>query len=91
MKHGLYTMNEGPKSDRVRPPASECRFLNEQELARRWRVDVRTLQSHRQTGGFIPYHVLGGAVRYRKRDIYAYERANKRLSTSDMGPEQPET
>ena len=69
-----------------RLPASLCRYLSEVELAQRWGLDVRTLQGHRQTGDGVPFNRLGGRVMYRKRDIYAYERAAKRISTSDPGP-----
>lgn len=73
--------SEGKKLD-----ASACRYLSERELAERWNIDERTLQGHRQAGDGLPFYKLGGRVMYRKREIYDYERAAKRTSTSDSGP-----
>lgn len=72
--------------------AASCRYLSEDELAERWSINKRTLQGHRQRGAKVgvdtlPFSYLGGCVRYRKRDIYAFERAGKRISTSDPGPD----
>ena len=71
--------------------ANSCRYLSEDELAERWGINKRTLQGHRQSGSkdgvdTLAFSYLGGCVKYRKRDIYAYERAAKRRNTSDPGP-----
>ena len=75
------------KTERKKLDASACRYLSEKELAERWNIDERTLQGHRQTGDGLPFYKLGGRVMYRKREIYDYERAARRTSTSDSGPE----
>lgn len=63
-----------------------CKYLSEEQLAQRWNLNIRTLQGHRQTGDGLPFYKLGGRVMYRKREIYDYERAARRTSTSDSGP-----
>ena len=81
--------NNDPKREKTEPKsrdASACRYLSEKELAERWNIDETTLQGHRQTGVGLPFYKLGGRVMYRKREIYAYERAGRRTSTSDSGP-----
>lgn len=63
---------------------SSRRFLTERELAKRWNISVRTLQKKRYAGGGCPFHKFDdGSVRYRLRDIRAYERSARRRSTSD--------
>ena len=76
-------MTDKPKT---RLLASACRYLTEKELASRWNQSERTLQGHRQHGTGIPFYTLNGRIMYRKREIYAHERAMKRISTSDPGP-----
>lgn len=48
-------------------------FLTPKELAERWRISPRTLERWRWTGEGVGFVKLGGAVRYRLRDIEKYE------------------
>lgn len=83
------TDNSDPQRDnpeRKKLAASACRFFSEKQLAERWNIDERTLQGHRQKGGGLAFYKLKGRVLYRKREIYAYERASRRGSTSEDGP-----
>jgi len=63
----------------VRISPSKRRFLTERQLARRWNMSMRTLQKKRCQGGGCVYHKLDGRVRYRLRDIIAYERSARRV------------
>ena len=54
-------------------------FLLQAELARRWRLSVRTLEKWRSSGRGPPYLKLGGRVVYRNEDILAYETVHLRL------------
>lgn len=88
--HKVIIMDEKRTGKRL--SAASCRYLSEDELAERWGINKRTLQGHRQSGpktgvDTLAFSYLGGCVRYRKRDIYAFERAGKRISTSDPGPD----
>lgn len=86
------TDNSDPQRDkpeRKKLAASACRFFSEKQLAERWNIDERTLQGHRQTGEGVPFYKLGGRVMYRKREIYDYERAAQRKSTSHDGSGNP--
>ena len=54
-------------------------------------LSVRTLESHRLRGVGVPYiQVTAKAVRYRRRDLNAYNDARRRKSTSDPGPSEGE-
>lgn len=50
-------------------------FLNEKELARRWKISPRTLQRWRYSRVGVKYGRVGGRVLYRMSDIEAYEDA----------------
>jgi hypothetical protein len=62
---------------------------NEETVANRLNVSVRTLQKWRWQGKGPRYIKLGagtfGAVRYRQSDVDAYIAAGARASTSDPG------
>ena len=58
-------------------------FLTEKQLASRHQLSVKTLRNARVTGSYIRFVRLGRTVRYRLRDIVAYEEANLVHSTSD--------
>ena len=69
--------------EKNRKKSGAPRFLTEEQLADRWNVSKRTLQKKRyQGGGCIFYKFDGGAVRYRLRDVQAYEKGAVRRSTS---------
>ena len=57
--------------------------LNEKQLAARWGVSVRTLQTARVKGTGAPFIRIGRSVRYRLEDVLAYERDRLRISTSE--------
>lgn len=57
----------------------KCLYLNEKQLAARWNVSLKFLQKMRDSGAGIKVTRFGRSVRYRLRDIVAYER----LSSSD--------
>lgn len=57
-------------------------FLDENALAQRWSISVKTLRNRRVTGGFLPYVKLSRSVRYRLSDILSWEQANTRQNTS---------
>jgi hypothetical protein len=57
-------------------------WLNEQELATRLGISVKTLQKDRWQGGGIPFLKARGFVRYRISDVEAWEQAHMRDSTS---------
>lgn len=48
-------------------------FLTEAELARRWRVTVRTLYNYREKGQTPKPMKTPGGYRYRLDDVIAYE------------------
>lgn len=60
--------------------------LNEQELAERLNVSVRTVRKWRLNGSGVRYRKFGSAVRYAIADVEAFEEAAARMSTSDPGP-----
>lgn len=59
------------------PPESR-RYLNEKQLARRWQLTEKTLQTHRNKSVGCPWTTIEGSIRYRLRDVYAYEQAHRR-------------
>lgn len=61
---------------------SETHYTTRQ-AASRLGVSHRTLEHWRLTGGGPPYLKLGGAVRYRDRDIQAWEDSRLRESTTE--------
>ncbi len=62
------------------------RYFDEKSVAKRLGVSVKTLQAWRDRGQTeLPFYKFGSLVRYRLRDIVAYEKAARRMSTSDMG------
>lgn len=48
-------------------------FLNQSELAERWRVSVKTLERWRYEGKRPPYVKIHGRVLYRIEDISKFE------------------
>lgn len=60
-------------------------LLTQGVLAERWLVSPKKLESDRYTGKGCPFIKIGSSVRYRLVDVLAYEEANLRRSTSDVG------
>ncbi|MES2495712.1 MAG: hypothetical protein V4618_06345 [Pseudomonadota bacterium] len=56
-------------------------FFDEQWLASRWGVEIKTIQKWRYEGVGPAWHKFGenGAVRYRLRDIVAFEKISRTL------------
>jgi len=57
-------------------------LLTTRDLAQRWQVNAGSLANDRSAGRGVPYVKIGGAVRYRLRDVEGFE-ANCRISTLD--------
>lgn len=57
-------------------------LLTTRDLAQRWQVNAGSLANYRSAGRGVPYVKIGGAVRYRLRDVEGFE-ANCRISTLD--------
>jgi hypothetical protein len=49
--------------------------LDQNDLARRWRISARTLERWRWIKHGPPYLKIGGRVAYRLRDVEEYEAA----------------
>lgn len=59
--------------------------LTEQDLAKRWKISVKTLQDWRLRGNGPVFLKLGKSVRYPLEEILAYEEKNRATSTSVGG------
>lgn len=57
-------------------------LLTTRDLAQRWQVNAGSLANDRSAGRGVPYVKIGGAVRYRLRDVEGFE-ASCRVSTLD--------
>jgi hypothetical protein len=57
-------------------------FLTERQLAIRWQVSEKKLQSERLSGQGCQYLGLNRLIRYRLSDVRAFEEARLRISTS---------
>ncbi len=68
------------------------RCMTQTELAERWQISEATLERWRTDVGGPVFLKLGNQVRYRVRDVEAFEAEALRESTkSDGGVAQPET
>jgi predicted DNA-binding transcriptional regulator AlpA len=61
------------------------RFLNQAELAERWRLSERTIEKWRSTGRGPQHLKLGRRVVYRLEDIERFEIENIRKSRQGAG------
>lgn len=57
-------------------------FLNQSDLARRWKLSPRTLERWRWEGFGPPHLKIGGRILYRMSDVQAYEDGHLRDSTA---------
>ena len=57
-------------------------LLTTRDLAQRWQVNAGSLANDRSAGRGVPYVKIGGAVRYRLRDVEVFE-ASCRVATLD--------
>ena len=57
-------------------------LLMTRDLAQRWQVNAASLAIERTAGRGVPYVKIGGAVRYRLRDVEVFE-ASCRVATLD--------
>ncbi|GAB5506833.1 MAG: hypothetical protein Rhirs2KO_19960 [Rhizobiaceae bacterium] len=62
---------------------SQC-FLNQYELAQRWRVSPRTLERWRWLKIGPNYHKFGGRICYALTDIEAFERKRRAETRSSI-------
>ena len=85
----MTTPNDTPSSTfcRTRPEPPIPEFLTETALADRLALSRRTLQMWRHKGGGPRFVKMGGAVRYRWRDVEAWLAEQSREHTSDPGPQ----
>jgi hypothetical protein len=59
-------------------------YLNQQELAHRWRMSPRTLERWRWLKTGPHYLKLGGKVAYALQDVEAYERRRRAETHSSI-------
>lgn len=59
-------------------PCEEAVLLREDELARRWRISLRTLQRWRAQGLGPAHLVIGRRILYRRAEVEDYERRRLR-------------
>mgnify|MGYP004528870401 CR=1 FL=1 len=64
--------------------STDAIFLTETQLAERQQRSIKTIQADRLRGGGIPYVKFGRAVRYRMKDVEAWEDAHLVCSTSEV-------
>ena len=57
-------------------------LLTTSDLAQRWQIHMGSLANDRSAGRGVPYVKIGGAVRYRLRDVEVFE-SKCRISTLD--------
>lgn len=63
-------------------------FFTEIELADRWNLSVKALQSWRVKGDGPRFRKFGNRVRYALADVREFENASARDSTSSADPNQ---
>lgn len=66
-------------------------YLNQIELAARWRISPRTLERWRWCGDGPRFVKIGGRVIYPLADVEAYEAAQTRTCTGPAETATPET
>jgi hypothetical protein len=59
-------------------------YLNQRELADRWRISARTLERWRWRKTGPNYHKLGGKIGYSLADVEAYERRRRAETHSSI-------
>jgi hypothetical protein len=59
-------------------------YLNQQELADRWRVSPRTVERWRYLKTGPSYHKLGAKIGYSLADVEAYERRRRAETHSSI-------
>jgi hypothetical protein len=76
-------------SQQQEPPSMTTQHINQNQLAERWNLSPRTLESWRWLGEGPPFLKLGGRVVYRIEDVEAHEAAQLRDSTAAPLPMRP--
>jgi len=66
-------MTENIIGDEVGKIHEAWSLIGQGDLARRWKISVRTLQRWRADGNGPPFLAIGAAIRYRINDILAFE------------------
>jgi hypothetical protein len=62
--------------------APDIRHFNQVQLARRWSLSPRTLERWRWLKQGPDYIKIGGRVLYALEDVEAFEKAQRRLTTT---------
>lgn len=73
------------------PQQDQTQLLSQQQAAEILGVSPRTLEGWRYRGApepGLPFVKIGGAVRYRRRDLDAFIEGRMRTSTSDAAASQ---
>ena len=75
-------VTEWPCIGETPPPSKPIRHLDQNDLARRWRISPRTLERWRWLMQGPAFLRLGGRVAYRIEDVEAYEMARRHHTAS---------
>ena len=73
---GITLALESQMPHRLAPPMvsrPEPTLLGDPDLAKRWKVSIRTLQRKRKEGSGPPFLRIGGQIRYRLEDVLLFE------------------
>ena len=62
----------------------DTRHIKPTQLARRWRINPRTLQNWRCRGSGPPYLKIGGQILYRQEDVERYEAENQHKDRTSL-------
>ena len=81
MQHRVVTVQSGCKAHRIQSPSAPRIALDENELAIRWGLSVKTLRRWRQEQLGPVFCKLGARVIYLLAEIEAFERRCSRYST----------
>jgi hypothetical protein len=84
---GVQTPGKSPTNTAAPDlPYHRPRHLNQCDLARRWRIDERTLERWRWLKRGPAYLKIGGRVAYRMEDIEVFEAAQRRGCSAKVAP-----
>jgi hypothetical protein len=76
----MYRTPQNPAATSSSADPADLKHLNQEQLARRWRISPRTLERWRWLKEGPPYLRIGGRVAYRLVDVEAFETANLKQS-----------
>jgi len=81
-------MNTNQPENQANATIGDRAFFTEIELADRWNLSVKSLQSWRVKGDGPRFRKFGNRVRYALADVREFEDASARESTSSANPNQ---